>query len=377
MATTEPTLLEALTLSGGADGPGPALDAAHQIARRTGADHHDLLVVLGSGADGALEGWASPRRRCRCLTCPASWLRRPPATGTCSPPTGARCQATTATAACAFSSPTAARTCMRHGSAPVVALARAAAAAGVRAAVLVNANGCLRDWRLGEVMTITDHLNLTGSSPFDGTVFVDVREVWDRRLAQVLRKRTEREGTYAALRGPEYQTMAETRWLAGGGADAVGMSTVLEAIALHQLGVRVAGMSVVSDLSFAAEATDPEEVVRLVRGRTPPWPTAWMRWWPSSPGAERRTGPLPEARSQQSGVAGEDTGPLLPPPSSPGLACWAGRSRTPVPVPGGACPASLVPWHLRPALQRAPRPTPWAPSRSPLTVTGARRRSVP
>nr|WP_300336653.1 purine-nucleoside phosphorylase [Actinomyces sp.] len=267
MTTTDPTLLEALTVSGGIAGPGPALEAAHQIMRRTGADRHDLLVVLGSGADGALEGWGEPEARLALSDLPgvlapvapghrdllASYRRVLPGDdGEC----GLRVLV-------AYG-----RTHLYegHGPVPVVALARAAAATGVRAAVLVNANGCLRGWRLGEVMTITDHLNLTGSSPFDGTVFTDVREVWDRGLAQVLRERTEREGTYAALRGPEYQTMAETRWLAGGGADVVGMSTVLEAVALHQLGVRVAGMSVVSDLSFAAEATDPQEVVRLVCG---------------------------------------------------------------------------------------------------------------
>ena len=125
---------------------------------------------------------------------------------------------------------------------------------------------CLRGWHIGEVMTITDHLNLTGSSPFDGPVFTDVRSVWDDELADVLRGVTERSGVYAAVRGPEYQTMAETRMLESAGADCVGMSTVLEAIALHQLGVRVAGMSVVSDLSFAQAPTDPDEVVRLAAG---------------------------------------------------------------------------------------------------------------
>ena len=148
----------------------------------------------------------------------------------------------------------------------MVALARIAAAAGVRGAVLVNAGGCLRSWRIGEVMAITDHLNLTGSSPFDGPVFTDVRCVWDDELADILGGVSERSGVYAALRGPEYQTMAETRMLESIGADCVGMSTVLEAIALHQLGVRVAGMSVVSDLSFAQAPTDPDEVVRLAAG---------------------------------------------------------------------------------------------------------------
>ena len=148
----------------------------------------------------------------------------------------------------------------------MVALARIAAASGVRGAVLVNAGGCLRSWRIGEVMTITDHLNLTGSSPLTGPVFVDVRGVWDAELVQTLGAVTERSGVYAALRGPEYQTMAETRMLEAVGADCVGMSTVMEAIALHQLGIRVAGMSIVSDLSFADEPTDPDEVVRLAAG---------------------------------------------------------------------------------------------------------------
>jgi len=134
---------------------------------------------------------------------------------------------------------------------------------GVRGAVLVNAGGCLRSWRIGEVMTITDHLNLTGSSPFDGPVFTDIRSVWDGELAGALGSITARSGVYAALRGPEYQTVAESRMLDDLGADCVGMSTVMEAIVLHRLGVRVAGMSIVSDLSFAQAPTDPDEVVRL------------------------------------------------------------------------------------------------------------------
>jgi len=150
-----------------------------------------------------------------------------------------------------------------YGPRPVVALARIAAAAGVRGAVLVNAGGCLRSWKIGEVMTITDHLNLTGSSPFDGPVFTDMRSVWDGELAGALGSITARSGVYAALRGPEYQTVAESRMLADLGADCVGMSTVMEAIVLHRLGVRVAGMSIVSDLSFAQAPTDSDEVVRL------------------------------------------------------------------------------------------------------------------
>ena len=251
-----PGLLAALAESGGAAGPGAAMEGAHQIARRTGAASHDLLVVLGSGAANALRGWGEPAASLPLSDLPG--VRAPSAPGH-----EDRLDSYERTGRRVLVARGRTHLYEGHGPAAVVALARAAAASGVRGAVLVNANGCLRKWGLGEVVTITDHLNLTGASPFEGTVFVDVRGVWDEGLVAVLRDVTQREGTYAALRGPEYQTGAETRMLALRGADCVGMSTVLEAIALHQLGVRVAGMSVVSDLSFAEQPTDPQEVVRL------------------------------------------------------------------------------------------------------------------
>jgi len=247
------------------------MEGAHQIARRAGAPGHDLLVVLGSGAADALASWGEPAASLHLSDLPGVIV--PVAPGhedrldSYAVARGRKVGAQEdggewrVLVACG-------RTHLYegHGPGPVVALSRIAAAAGVRGAVLVNAGGCLRSWRIGEVMTITDHLNLTGSSPFDGPVFTDVRSVWDDELADVLRGVTERSGVYAAVRGPEYQTMVETRMLESAGADCVGMSTVLEAITLHQLGVRVAGMSVVSDLSFAQAPTDPDEVVRLAAG---------------------------------------------------------------------------------------------------------------
>ena len=147
------------------------------------------------------------------------------------------------------------------GPRPVTAVARAAVAAGISRAVLTNANGCLKPWNLGDVMAITDLVILSGASPFDGPLFLDVSALWDPEMTEALRGVCQREGVYAMVRGPEYQTMAETRILAGLGVDCVGMSTVMEAICLHALGVRVAGMSVVSDLSFADAPTDPTAVV--------------------------------------------------------------------------------------------------------------------
>ena len=264
----EPARLEALSVSAGAEGPGPAMEGAHQIARRTGTPCHDLLVVLGSGAADVLTAWGEPAASLRLSDLPGVLVPVAPGhedrldsyvldrSGRGHDPQGGGGVRVLVARG---------RTHLYegHGPGPVVGLSRIAAAAGVRGAVLVNAGGCLRSWHIGEVMTITDHLNLTGSSPFDGPVFTDVRSVWDDEFADVLRGVTERSGVYAAVRGPEYQTMAETRMLESAGADCVGMSTVLEAIALHHLGVRVAGMSVVSDLSFAQAPTDPDEVVRL------------------------------------------------------------------------------------------------------------------
>ena len=267
----EPERVEALGASAGAEGPGPALEGAHQIARRTGAPYHDLLVVLGSGAADALAAWGEPEASLPLSDLPGVLV--PVAPGhddRLDSYVVGRDQEASEQEGGGERRVLVARGRSHlyegHGPRPVVALARIAAAAGVRGAVLVNAGGCLRSWRIGEVMTITDHLNLTGSSPFDGPVFTDVRGVWDDELADILSGVTEKAGVYAALRGPEYQTMAEARMLQSVGADCVGMSTVLEAVALHQLGVRVAGMSIVSDLSFAQAPTDPDEVVRLAAG---------------------------------------------------------------------------------------------------------------
>ena len=267
----EPECLEALSVSAGAEGPGLAVEGAHQIARRTGAPRHDLLVVLGSGAADALASWGEPAASMRLSDLPGVMVPVAPghedrldsyvvARGRrmAGQEVGGERRVLVARG----------RTHLYegHGPGPVVGLSRIAAAAGVRGAALVNAGGCLRSWHIGEVMTITDHLNLTGSSPFDGPVFTDMRSVWDGELAGALGSITARSGVYAALRGPEYQTVAESRMLADLGADCVGMSTVMEAIVLHRLGVRVAGMSIVSDLSFAQAPTDPDEVVRLAAG---------------------------------------------------------------------------------------------------------------
>ena len=115
---------------------------------------------------------------------------------------------------------------------------RHAAAAGVRLAVLTNANGSLReDWELGRPVLVADHLNLTGDLAAGGAA---VRRP-DRRLVAaaagagpVELDPSLAEGVYAWLRGPHYETWAEAEWLRRVGADLLGMSTVPEAIAARE-----------------------------------------------------------------------------------------------------------------------------------------------
>jgi purine-nucleoside phosphorylase len=128
---------------------------------------------------------------------------------------------------------------------------RLMAASGIRILILTNAAGVLNtDMRPGEWMALKDHLNLTGTSPLlGGAHFVDMSMVYDSELrhqflaAAAACETIMFEGVYAGLLGPQYETPAEIRMLGILGADAVGMSTVLEAIQARALGLRVAGFS--------------------------------------------------------------------------------------------------------------------------------------
>lgn len=133
----------------------------------------------------------------------------------------------------------------------VAAAVRFMAALGIRTLVLTNAAGTLHpEFLPGGWMLLTDHLNLTGTSPLVGEPrFIDMSEVYSQRMRRAFAKaaRAEgialHEGVYAGLLGPQYETPAEIRMLRHLGADAVGMSTVLEAIQARALALEVAGIS--------------------------------------------------------------------------------------------------------------------------------------
>lgn len=152
-----------------------------------------------------------------------------------------------------------------RGPAAVVHGVRTAAALGCRAALLTNANGSLRpDWKPGTCVLVRDHLNLTATSPLTGPRFVDLTEVYSPRLRAIARDELPAvvEGTYAMLRGPHYETRAEGSMLKTLGADVIGMSTVLEAIAAREVGMEVLALSMVTVTEGEGEI-DPADVVAV------------------------------------------------------------------------------------------------------------------
>lgn len=133
----------------------------------------------------------------------------------------------------------------------VGAFVRLIAAVGCKRLILTNAAGTLRlQNRPGRWLMLKDQLNLTGTSPLEGSAnFLDLSEIysspWREQFAEVADELgiELHEGVYAGLRGPQYETPAEVQMLGRMGADAVGMSTVLEAIQAKALGLEVVGFS--------------------------------------------------------------------------------------------------------------------------------------
>jgi purine-nucleoside phosphorylase len=121
---------------------------------------------------------------------------------------------------------------------------------GIEKIILTNAAGTLNlDFAPGTWMMLSDHLNLTATSPLEGADFIDMSVAYDAdwrtefHAAAAAVGMPLHEGVYAGLRGPQYETPSEVRMLRTLGADAVGMSTVLETIQARSLGIPVAAFS--------------------------------------------------------------------------------------------------------------------------------------
>jgi purine-nucleoside phosphorylase len=129
---------------------------------------------------------------------------------------------------------------------------RTAAAAGCHAVVLTNGcGGLVETWKPGTPVLISDHINLTATSPIEGAHFVDLTDLYSPRLRALCQEVDPGldEGVYVQFPGPHYETPAEIGMVRAIGGHLVGMSTTLEAIAAREAGMEVLGISLVTNLA--------------------------------------------------------------------------------------------------------------------------------
>jgi purine-nucleoside phosphorylase len=236
-----------------------AEEAATALARATGVLHHDVALVMGSG-------WAPAADRLGEATAVVEVASLP---GFAAPSVqGHVGQIRSIPVGDKRALVLLGRTHLYEGRgvAAVVHGIRTAVAAGARLIVLTNAAGGLRQGMApGDPVLISDHLNLTAMSPITGANFVDLTDLYSPRLRALARQidPSLAEGVYAQLPGPHFETPAEIRMLRTLGADLVGMSTVLEAIAAREAGAEVFGLSLVTNLAagMTGEPLNHEEVL--------------------------------------------------------------------------------------------------------------------
>lgn len=230
-----------------------ARDAARVIRERTGVEKHDVALVLGSGwgqtadligeVEATVDNTDVPGFGAAAVAGHSGQMRSIEIEGS-----GKR--------ALVFGT----RTHYYEGKGvrAVVHGMRTAAAAGCDTVVLTNGCGGLRpEWAPGTPVLISDHINLTATSPLEGATFVDLTDLYSSRLRDVARgvDADLDEGVYAQFPGPHYETPAEVRMAKTLGADLVGMSTTLEAIAARQAGLELMGISLVTNLAAGIQET--------------------------------------------------------------------------------------------------------------------------
>jgi purine-nucleoside phosphorylase len=237
--------------------------AASEIASRTGFASHDVALVMGSGWVGAVDALGSPSYECNAEEITGFF---PPAVEGHSGKVrsyeikdGDR-----AIRALVFLG----RTHLYEGKGmePVVHGVRTAVKAGCKVIILTNACGGINTaYRVGQPVLIRDHISLTAQSPLVGATFVDLTDLYSKRIRAIMKSADSslQEGVYVHWRGPTYETPAEIHMMRTLGADLVGMSTVPEAIAAHALGAEVLGISLVTNAAagVTGEKLNHEEVI--------------------------------------------------------------------------------------------------------------------
>ncbi|KQR36934.1 purine-nucleoside phosphorylase [Microbacterium sp. Leaf159] len=241
-----------------------AADAAADIARLTGVEKHDIALTLGSGWGKAADiigettatipatevtGFSKPALEGHVGTLRS--IRTPDGKNVLV--IGARTHY--------YES---------HGVRRVVHSVRTAAATGASIMVLTNGAGGVREtWTPGQPVLISDHINLTADSPLEGATFIDLTDLYAKRLRDIARSvdPTLDEGIYTQFRGPHYETPAEVQMAKHIGGDIVGMSTALEAIAAREAGMEILGFSLITNLAAGIQKTPLSHAEVIEAGR--------------------------------------------------------------------------------------------------------------
>lgn len=237
--------------------------AASEIAERTGVLAHDVALVMGSGWVSAVDALGTPAYECNAeeltgflpptVVGHSGKVRSYEINGN-----GKKLRALVFLG----------RTHLYEGKGvePVVHSVRVAVKAGAKVVILTNACGGINTaYTVGQPVLIRDHISLTAVSPLSGATFVDLTDLYSKRIRAIVKQEDAslEEGVYVHWRGPTYETPAEILMMRTMGADLVGMSTVPEAIAAHALGAEVLGISLVTNAAagVTGEKLNHEEVI--------------------------------------------------------------------------------------------------------------------
>ncbi|MEK6648822.1 MAG: purine-nucleoside phosphorylase [Actinomycetota bacterium] len=242
---------------------GTAETAAAEIAKRTGVAQHHIALVAGSGWVSAIDALGKPTHEFNTEEIP----------GFLPPTVVGQSGKIRSYELMGESGPIRiliflGRTHLYEGKGvePVVHGVRTAVKAGCKVIILTNACGGINtNYQVGQPVLIRDHISLTATSPLIGADFVDLTDLYSKRIRAIVKNEDNSlaEGVYVHWRGPAYETPAEIRMMRTIGADLVGMSTVPEAIAAHSLGAEVLGISLVTNAAagVTGEKLNHEEVI--------------------------------------------------------------------------------------------------------------------
>ena len=245
-----------------------AKQAAAKIAELTGVERHDIALTLGSGWAKAADligettatinavdvpGFSAPKVEGHVATIRSVLL----SSGKRALILGARTHYYEG-----------------HGVRRVAHGVRTAAATGVKTMILTNGAGGIKEsWAPGTPVLISDHINLTADSPLEGATFIDLTDLYSKRLREIARSVDSSldEGVYIQFRGPHYETPAEVQMAKAIGGHLVGMSTALEAIAAREAGMEILGFSLMTNLAAGIQTTplNHEEVLQAGRDAEP------------------------------------------------------------------------------------------------------------